>query len=64
MSILYCSEKGQWDNWPPTCEPVSCGELQAPEHGELIGGRHFVFQERVLFLLVLTNLKNFQHTLK
>ena len=54
--MLYCASNGQWDNWLPTCEPVACGKLQAPQNGEMIGGRDFVFQEHVLFLLVDINL--------
>ncbi|XP_062499151.1 P-selectin-like [Corticium candelabrum] len=45
---MTCSSSQVWKGKRPKCQPVYCGELEQPKHGEIIGN-NFYFGESVKF---------------
>ncbi|XP_062523950.1 CUB and sushi domain-containing protein 3-like [Corticium candelabrum] len=46
--FMTCSSSKLWKGKRPKCQPVYCGELEQPKHGEIIGN-NFYFGESVTF---------------
>ncbi|XP_062523805.1 sushi, von Willebrand factor type A, EGF and pentraxin domain-containing protein 1-like isoform X2 [Corticium candelabrum] len=46
--FMTCSSSQVWKGKRPKCQPVYCGELEQPKHGEIIGN-NFYFGESVKF---------------